>query len=235
MITPAPILIFLLVILSVNLGLIVLMRTAFPSQKGRALGLICLWVFGTGAVPFVFVELGIGLQVQFPLFAIFLAISIGVGFSQVGYQLVAYHGLAIVAAFQVFRAPLEYVLVVWYDAGFMPVQMTWLGDNLDVVTGLLALPAAWLIWRGFYPRLVAALFNLIGIFFLCRIILIVGLSSPTPIRAIFGGYETGPDVMVGMSFPGVWIGTIAVAGAFFLHAASLGYLIRTQAKRVSAT
>ena len=202
------------------------MLAAFPLQRAQVLTFIGLWVILTGAVPFLFGGFGIGPEFQLPVFACVLVSSIGLAVSRVGFKLVAFQGLAISAAFQVFRAPLEYVLVVWFDAGFMPVQMTWHGDNLDVVTGLLALPAAGLLWCRIYPRLVATAFNLIGIFFLCRIVLIVGLSSPTPLRALFGGYETGPDVMVGLSFPSIWIGTLAIAGAFFMHFASLGYLFR---------
>lgn len=228
MMTPAPIFIFLLIILSVTFGFAVLMQKTFPSQRMRVFGVICLWLCGTGTIPFLFAGLAIGPQFQFPVFAIVLAISVGLAVSHVGYSLIAANGLAIVAAFQVFRAPLEYVLVLWFDAGFMPVQMTWHGDNLDVITGLLALPAALMIRRGTYPGLVTTAFNVIGIFFLCRIIMIVGLSSATPMRSLFGGYETGPDVIVGLTFPGIWIGTIAVAGALFLHIASLRFLMRTR-------
>lgn len=198
---------------------------SLPIAEGTRACIFGFWVVGTGAVPFLFAAFGIGPELQFPVFAAVLALTIGLATSQVGNRFADVHGLALLAAFQVFRAPLEYVLVIWYEAGFMPVQMTWHGDNLDVVTGIFALPAAVLIWRGLFARMVALVFNLMGIYFLCRIVLIVGLSSPTPLRAFSGGYEMGPDVLVGMSFPSIWIGTVAVAGAFFLHFASLRHLM----------
>ena len=149
-----------------------------------------------------------------------------IGLSRFGERLVLANGLAFIAAVQVFRLPLEYVLLLWHRDGFMPIQMTFLGDNLDIITGLMALPAAWVIARSGKPLVAALVFNLIGFALLLRIIWIVALSSPTPLRDLLGGYETGPDVLVGLYFPTVWIASIGVAGAFLLHVASLAFVLR---------
>jgi hypothetical protein len=94
------------------------------------------------------------------------------------------------------------------------------------VTGVIALPAAVLIVRSSRPLLVALAFNLVGFGFLLRIIWIVALSSPTPLRDLLSGYETGPDVLVGLYFPTVWIASVGVAGAFLLHVSSLSFVLR---------
>jgi len=115
----------------------------------------------------------------------------------------------------------------------MPIQMTWRGDNLDIITGLAAVPAAAVIAFDYKPRLVAYAFNILGLAMLVRIIWIVALSSPTPLRNALGGYAAGPDVLVGLYFPTVWIASIGVAGAVFLHVASLAFLVKHRKADVS--
>ena len=226
MIAPAPLGLFLIVIAGLLAVLVVVFGRASQSGFRMPLIVVLIWVAATGATPFVFQAIGLGASGQFPTFAATLIATIVLALSSVGTRVVAANGLALLAAIQVFRFPLEYVLIVWYDAGFMPVQMTWRGENFDVITGLLALPAAVLIARGFYPNLIAFIFNAFGLAMLVKIIWIVANSSPTPLRQLTGGYETGPDVLVGLYFPTVWIASIAVAGAFFLHTASLAHVLR---------
>ena len=138
----------------------------------------------------------------------------------------AANGLAVLVAVQVFRLPLELVLTQWAREGFLPIQMTYHGDNFDIVTGAIALPAAYLIYKGIWPRQIAWAFNVLGLLKLARIISIVALSTPTPLRAVIGGYDAGPDVLVGLYFPTAWLASVAVMSAMFLHIVSLRCLAR---------
>lgn len=222
----------------IPLGLFMVTISVFAVALGWMLGrmryqkplmpisLFLLWLALTGSLPYLIDFTGIGVAAQFPSFALTLVGMLALGVSRFGERLILANGLALVAAVQVFRLPLEYVLLLWYGVGFMPVQMTFMGDNFDIVTGVIALPAAILIARSSRPLLVALAFNLVGFGFLLRIVWIVALSSPTPLRDLLGGYETGPDVLVGLYFPTVWIASVGVAGAFLLHVSSLAFVIR---------
>lgn len=226
MIAPVPLALFVLVIAGLTVALAKVLARALQWGIVGSVVFGVSWLAVTGALPVVFDDFNLGVAGQFPSFAITLTLVVFLGMTKVGQGVVAANGLAWLAAIHVFRLPLEYVLIQWYEAGFMPEQMTWRGDNFDVVTGLLALPAACLIALNILPRLVAFVFNGLGLAMLVNIIAIVALSSPTPLKTLLGGYQTGPDVLVGLYFPTVWIASVAVAGAVFLHVASLSHLIR---------
>ena len=230
MIAPVPMGLFLIVIAILSGALVFIFVRAAKTGFKIPLTAAVLWIAATGAMPFVFQSLGLSASAQFPTFVATLIATNVLALSAVGKRVVVANGLALLAAIQVFRVPLEYVLILWHETGFMPVQMTWRGDNLDLFTGLFALPVAFLIARGVKPNLVALIFNAFGLVMLLNIIWIVANSSPTPLRQLTGGYETAPDVLVGLYFPTVWIASIAVAGAFFLHVVSLAHVIRNYRK-----
>lgn len=95
--------------------------------------------------------------------------------------------------------------------------MTYEGDNFDILTGILAIPTALLAWRLKSVLWPAWIFSLLGIFLLLRVLFIVNLSRPSPLRDWLGGYETVPDVVAGLYFSYVWIATVAVPAALFSH------------------
>lgn len=227
MITPVTSLtLFLITILSLWLAMVCVLVRAFPAQAGFVIAGAGAWLAATGAAPFLYAALGWGAATQIPTLAVLAAMVTALALGAVGRRVVAANGLALLAALQVFRLPLEYVLAQWSAEGFIPVQMTWNGDNFDVVTGALAAPAAALIAVGVHAWWAALLFNLLGLALLLRVASIVALSTPTPLRALLGGYETGPDVLIGLTFPGIWVATIGILSALFLHLASLTHVLR---------
>jgi hypothetical protein len=226
MIAPVSLTLFVLVIAGLSVALATVLARALQWGIAGSVVFGVVWLVVTGALPFVFEGFDLGPAGQFPSFVITLALVVFLGVTKVGHRVAVANGLALLAAIHVFRLPLEYVLIEWQEAGFMPEQMTWRGDNIDILTGLLALPAACVIALNIWPRVIAFVFNGLGLAMLVNIIAIVALSSPTPLKALLGGYQTGPDVLVGLYFPTVWIASVAVAGAVFLHVASLSHLIR---------
>ena len=115
-------------------------------------------------------------------------------------------------AFQGFRLPLEWVLHRWVDLGVAPPQMTWTGQNPDIVTGVLALASAPLVAR--WPRL-AWVPTMVGLLLLANIGRIVLLSLP-------GGLQRFPDpILLPYRFPHVWIASVCVAGALVGHILAL--------------
>src|SRR4051812_8225639 len=103
-------------------------------------------------------------------------------FSGVGQRMAQSLPLYALVGFHVFRLPLELVLHRWYMEGVLPVQMTYAGHNFDIVTGLLALCIAPLMYYGKLSRRAAWFFNLVGTALLANVASIAVRSSPVPLR-----------------------------------------------------
>ncbi len=117
-----------------------------------------------------------------PLFPFLAAalIVLGVAFarSTFGDRLARGLPLAWLVAFQGFRLPLELLLHRAYTEGVMPVQMSYSGRNLDIVTGITALllAAAMSIWN--VPKVIVWVWNVMGLILLINIVGIAVASLP---------------------------------------------------------
>jgi len=150
-----------------------------------------------------------------PLMIFFFAsqlAAIVAAFSPLGTRLLQLPVAALVG-FQVFRLPLELVLHAWVEGGTLPVQMTYEGENFDIVSGLLALPVAWLAARRPNARWPVLAFNVVGLALLINVARIAAFSSPVPFRT----YLQDPPVLLAFHFPYGWIVPICVGGALFGH------------------
>lgn len=187
-----------------------------PARLRNVLLFGAAWFAGT-ALLVLARTLGIEAAVIVQAIGFFAIIAFVLSAALSGYGKRIAMGLPIVflVGLHVFRLPLEMVLHQWWIDGFLPVQMTYSGDNFDIVTGILALPVAVAYWR--FPDVLwpVRVFNIIGTVLLGRIIAIVNLSLPTPIKAAFGGYEEG--VYINLFFPYIWIATVIVTIALFFH------------------
>lgn len=86
-----------------------------------------------------------------PLFRVFLPgmlLTALLAFSAPGRALAQGQGWGVLIGFQAYRIPVEIMLAILFAEGFLPEQMTWHGRNLDVITGVTALPVAWLAATG---------------------------------------------------------------------------------------
>jgi hypothetical protein len=123
-----------------------------------------------------------------------------------------YWALALVHGF---RLPLELVLHRWWQEGVLPVQMTYVGDNWDIVTGVLALICGLLLRRASTAasRWLAAAFSVVGLGLLVRVMSIAARSLPGPMR----GYPEDPAVLLAFHAPYTWIVPGCVSAALFFH------------------
>jgi hypothetical protein len=122
--------------------------------------------------------------------------------------------LAWLVLFQAFRLPLELVLHAWYAAGSVPVQMTFAGQNLDIVTGVAALVVGAVAWSR--PTRVRPLlwgFNVVGIALLLNVMRVAITSSPVPLRT----FTDGPPLLLPFHAPFTWIVPLCVAPALLGH------------------
>ncbi|MEM7153947.1 MAG: hypothetical protein AAF799_13945 [Myxococcota bacterium] len=136
------------------------------------------------------------------------------------------HGLPIAAlvGFQAFRFPLELILHQWYVEGVLPVQMTYVGRNLDIITGIAGLAAGLWLWRKGPSRPLVWAFNLLGLGLLLNVASIAILSSPVPFRM----YTEGPAVLLVFHFPYGWILPMCVAPALAGHILVFRWLWHTR-------
>jgi hypothetical protein len=140
--------------------------------------------------------------------------------SRVGARLASLPLVALVA-FQGFRFPLELVLHAWYEQGTLPVQMTWEGQNLDVLTGLLALGVGAVGLLRELPRWLVWIFELVGSVLLLNVMRVAVTSAPGPLRS----FLHDPPVLLPFYLPYTWIVSVCVAGALLGHLVLLRRLI----------
>jgi len=128
-------------------------------------------------------------------------------------KLIESPGLAWLIGLQVFRVAVELFLDLGYRAGFVPVQMTLEGRNWDVLTGLTALPVAWLVAKQKAPRWLIYVWNTMGLALLLNVMTIAALSMPTPLRH----FQNEPANTFVAYFPYVWLPTFLVQVAWMSH------------------
>lgn len=148
---------------------------------------------------------------------VFLVGAIAFALSPGGGRIARAVPLWALVGFQGFRLPLELVLHRWVEAGTAPAQMTWSGQNPDIVTGIVALAAIPLIqrWRSF-----AWIPTAIGLVLLLNIGRIVVTSLPGPMQRF-------PEALtLPFHFPHVWIGSVCVVAALVAHILAIRALTR---------
>lgn len=139
------------------------------------------------------------------------ALTTWLGLSRFGTKVCERLPLAWLIGYQVFRVAVEIFLWLGYRDGFVPVQMTWEGRNLDVITGLTAPLVA---WRA-PTRWVIVAWNALGLALLLNIVGVAVASMPTPLR-VFAGEPANRFVAAA---PYVWL------PVFLVQAAWLGHLL----------
>jgi hypothetical protein len=221
------------------LGLVLLLVIAAnrPATRGevparsrrwgrRTAVLALVWLALSGAVPASGVLATKMLPPPALLYAfVCLGVAAATAYSTLGTRLVSAVPIAWLIGFQSFRLPLELVLHAWWKEGVLPIQMTFAGQNLDIVSGVSALGLG--IWAavGRVPRSIVLSFNLLGLGLLINVMTIAILSAPTPVRV----YMNDPPVLLPFNFPYAWIIPWCVGGALFGHLLVFRWLQRAPA------
>jgi hypothetical protein len=122
-------------------------------------------------------------------------------------------GLAWLIGLQVFRVAVEIFLFLGQRAGFVPLQMTFEGRNWDVLTGLTALPMAWLVAKNKAPKWLIYAWNTMGLALLLNVMTVAVLSMPTPLRH----FHNEPANTFVTYFPYVWLPAYLVQVAWLSH------------------
>ncbi|TGL60672.1 hypothetical protein [Leptospira sarikeiensis] len=116
------------------------------------------------------------------------------------------------------RIPVELVLYWLAMYGWLPIHMTFVGWNFDILVGLTAPIIAYLILnKPSGSKNLILLWNIIGLIFLFNIVFLGILSAPGPFQKL--SFET-PNKAV-LQFPYVWLPSFVVPSVLFAHIVSI--------------
>ena len=207
------------------LGLCVVFLVAVRrATSARAAGLagvgVAVWLVLTGLAPVVLLDPGF-LPGVVGFFLASNLTALGVGLSPLGRALARSTPLWALVGVQAFRLPLEVILHAWAEAGTIPPQMSWSGDNLDVISGIVALVVGIGLWRGVMGRGAAWAATGIGLALLLNVMRVALLSVPGPLRA----YTEGAPLLLAFHLPFAWIVPFCVAGALLGHVLTIRQLL----------
>ncbi len=193
--------IFLVLTFAVALAWVAALWRARPDRRGVAAAGMILWLSFTGVMSFsgllekfdrVPPPMGVLIAVAFVLAAV-------LAWSSFGTSLLGTVSIPMIVGFQVFRLGVEIFLWWGEQVGLVPTQMTYEGRNWDVVTGLTALPVAWLFMRGTIGRTALSIWNILTLELLLNVVTVAALSFPTPFERFW------PASRFVATLPYVWL------------------------------
>jgi hypothetical protein len=123
---------------------------------------------------------------------------------------------------QVFRVFVEVLLWALFIRDLLPIQMTFEGRNVDILSGITAPFVAWLYQHNKVSKTVVITWNLICLGLLINIVAVAIASMPTPFRV----FLNEPANTIVAKFPIVWLPALLVPLAYGLHFLSLKQLLR---------
>ena len=139
-------------------------------------------------------------------------VGIAVPCSAVGTLLIRGLPLWALVGFQVFRVPLELIMHRAHVEGVMPVQMSYAGQNYDILSGITAgILGLWLA-RGRVPRWIVTGWNYLGFALLANIVVVAIVS--TPLFRWFGDEQLNTFITYP---PFVWLPAVLVTAALTGH------------------
>src|SRR5262249_2378684 len=134
-------------------------------------------------------------------------------FTAPGRALTQGHGWGLLIGFQAYRVVVEIMLAGLFAEGVIPGIMTWHGRNWDVVTGVTALPVAWLAATGRIGPTGILLWNLLGLGLLVNVVTHAILAAPGRLQV----FTAPPQLTLPFTFPGIWLPMVIVLAAFLGH------------------
>lgn len=152
-----------------------------------------------------------------------LLIIFVVAFSSVGKRFAAGLSYPQLIGFQIFRLPLEIVLLAYFLEGRIPIEMTFEGRNLDIITALTALLVAPMVARGRAGKGVIWAWNIMGFGLLLNVMYVALATMPGRWRV----YTEGPPNTLPFFWPSVWV-LLCVFLALLGHLILFRRLLRRQ-------
>lgn len=131
--------------------------------------------------------------------------------------------------FQSFRIFVEILLWMLFVNSLAPIQMTFEGRNLDILSGITAPVVAFLVSRKRLSRPLTIAWNIACLGLLLNIVITAILSLPTPFRV----FMNEPSNTIVAKFPIIWLPGLLVPLAYGLHFLSLRQLFMEEPKKTT--
>ena len=155
-----------------------------------------------------------------PVFAVPMITILIFTFSKAGKEILLRIPRENIIRIQGFRFFVELLLWALYLENQAPIQMTFEGRNLDVLSGLSAPVVAFLITRGKISKTALVIWNLACLALLVNIVATAIVSMPGPFRI----FMNEPSNTIVTMFPVSWLPGLLVPLAYGLHFLSLRQL-----------
>lgn len=131
--------------------------------------------------------------------------------------------LTVLTLIHVIRIPVEICLLLLFQNGQVPVEMTFEGRNFDILSGISSVVVYLLAFRNDrVNRPLLIVWNIAALALLFNIVTIAVLAFPSPFQMV--GLDQ-PNVGVTF-FPYIWLPNVIVPIVFFCHVVSLWKLIK---------
>jgi len=204
-----------------------LQRTSFDDVKkrrvfNRVLLVLIFWVAFISALSlsgftqdFGKFPLNVAPMMLIPLITLFIAT-----FTKTAKEILVQIEPQAIVRLQSFRVLVELVIWLLFIEKLLPVQMTFEGRNLDILSGLTAPIIAWLLANNKINKTVLAVWNLACLGLLINIVSVAILSMPSPIQSFFNE----PSNTAVAKFPYIFLPAFLVPLAYMLHFFSLRQL-----------
>ena len=135
-------------------------------------------------------------------------------FSRTTKEILSHVPAAYILRLQVFRVFVEILLWALFLQNLVPIQMTFEGRNFDVLSGITAPIAAYLLVKS---KAGLFIWNILSLGLLINIVAIAILSLPTPLRF----FMNEPANTIVAAFPFVWLPGLLVPLAYGLSFLSM--------------
>ncbi len=159
-----------------------------------------------------------------PVFAIPLITSLIITFSKTTKELLPHVAPQAIIRLQSFRIFVELVIWLLFIEQMLPIQMTFEGRNLDVLSGITAVIVAWLAANQKMSKTLLTIWNIACLGLLINILTVAILSMPTPFQYFFNE----PMNLAVTKFPYAFLPAFLVPLAYLLHFFSLKQLALKQ-------
>lgn len=217
--------------LLVTMGFLAAVRRFAPARFNTTAGLSIAWLLLWAGLAASGILARFDLRPS-PFFGMFAATIVGgfaLGMSPLGTTLSRSVPLWGLVLFQAFRLPLELFMSDAAQLGIMPPEMSIEGYNFDFLTGLTALPIAFVLWRG-GPQWLATGWSCFGS--LCLLTIAILGTASSPMFQAFGPEHVNSWVAY---FPYVWLPTVLVLMAIAGHVVVFRRVLRARRTFRTAT
>jgi hypothetical protein len=176
--------------------------------------LACVWtayfsVLGASGVLKRFPDKPVLLAILIPI----LLVGFLLGRTRLGLPFAGKLSLRLLIGLQAFRIGVELFLHQLYHAQLVPRDMTFLGRNFDILTGVTALGMAAWMSRAEVSRRWLLIWNFAGLALLANVVMTGILSAPGPLQKL--NFDA-PNLAL-ERFPYVLVAGVFVASALWLH------------------